>query len=175
MSRNLSSSQLFVSPSLVLPPAETPDASEGRLRLRDAQLAAYFGLATSWITDVRGRNPAYWDHLERRWMQETHGSLAPQHLLAVQAREDRARVREQARAARRLAFCIPPPAAPKADASPSQWSRLGTAVMDWLCRHQSLQTHCMGWAMGLLAASLALGQIYPGFWTEVLTILGVGQ
>ncbi len=142
--------------------------AEERARLRDAQVAAHLGMPVTRITAMRQRNPVYWDHLERRWMSETFGPLAPLHLLAVQAREDRARLREQARAARRRDFCLrgiePPQNAP---ARADWWLRAGTALMDWLCRHSALQGKAMAWMSILIAAYFALTQLCPG-WIESL-------
>lgn len=144
--------------------------AEERARLRDAQIAAYFGFAASRITAMRHKNPVYWDHLERRWMSETFGPLAPMHLLAVQARDDRALLRDQARAARRRDFCLHGLSAPPQECEPAStgwWSRAGVAVMDWLARHVALQNAVMTWAMLGLAAYFALTQVCPG-WTQSL-------
>lgn len=177
--------------ALTLPPVETPDANESRLRQRDAQLAAYFGRPTTWITSLRGRNPVYWDRLETRWMHEAHGPLAPRHLLAAQARADRALIRERRNMARedefiRLKTWLNPPddnfscqcpdradaaipATPGSDKAP--WlSRVGLALMRVMGRGTLI-----GWVTILIAVDLVLGQMYPGFWTEALTLLGVTQ
>lgn len=142
--------------------------AETQMTHRDAQIATYFGRPTTWITALRSRNPVYWDHLERRWMTETFGPLAPMHLLAAQARTDRATLRDQRRAARRLAVCCPPLAAPEAAAPLSGWSCAALAIMDWLCRHSEMQSKLIGWGTGLLAAYLVLTQLCPGLLAEVI-------
>lgn len=175
--------------TLTLPPVETPDANESRLRQRDAQLAAYFGRPTTWITSLRGRNPVYWDRLETRWMHEAHGPLAPRYLLAAQARADRALIRERRNTAREEEFIRLEawlknewPVEPhKPEPCQHKLTTLGTGKSPWLSRVGLALMRVLGWdtLIGwgtiLIAICLVLGQMYPGFWTEALAFLGATQ
>ena len=71
---------------------------------RSGDIAAHLGLCPRFVHAQRERNLPYWEMLERRWIREAFGPLAPLHLAARQDREDRAAIRASRRAARREQF-----------------------------------------------------------------------
>lgn len=66
---------------------------------RSTDIAAHFGIPTMFVRHLRERNPLYWEMLERRWMTEVFGPLAPRYLLEQQARADRKALRDARREA----------------------------------------------------------------------------
>ncbi len=124
---------------------------------RCTDIASYFGIPTMFVHHLRESNPLYWEMLERRWMTETFGPLAPLYLLEQQARADRKALRDARHAARREAWakgekqrtldtpelsdaqeaeavfgplaCSPPPSN---SARPPLWQRATLALMDAL-------------------------------------------
>ena len=129
---------------------------------RSADIAAHFGIPAMLVSHLREINPLYWELLERRWMTETFGPLAPLYLLEQQARADRQALRDARRAARREAWAKAEKRPTfdtrelsdtqelsdtrKAEAmsgrsscsppacSPRLWQRATLALMDWLHR-----------------------------------------
>jgi len=118
---------------------------------RSTDITAHFGIPTMFVRHLRESNPLYWQMLERRWMSEVFGPLAPFYLLEQQARADRKALRDARRAARREAWakaetgqetaeqetdavfgspsCSPPSCRP---ARPPLWQRATLALMDVL-------------------------------------------
>jgi len=94
-----------------------------------ADIAAHLGISPRFVRICHEANPLYWQEMERRYMSEAFGPLAPRHLLEAQARADRKALRDRRRAARRLAWLkgeSPEAAAvdPSADASQgARWKR----------------------------------------------------
>lgn len=69
-----------------------------------ADIAAHLGISPRFVHICHEANPLYWQEMERRYMSEAFGPLAPRHLLEAQARADRKALRDRRRAARRLAW-----------------------------------------------------------------------
>jgi len=95
LSRPLGSSALGI---------EAAAEMETYFALRSADIAAHLGLSPAFLRRQQETNPAYWQYLERRWMSEAFGPLAPLHQLAQLARQDRQRLRDARHGARLAAW-----------------------------------------------------------------------